>query len=101
MQRTSPLPPLNHKNSRVGLHPPSPIFLTRCRYAVYQGSSIVKQSNVIIVAINYRLGAFGWLGHASLRSADGSTGNWGLEDQRLAMTWVQVRPAAALSLLLM
>jgi hypothetical protein len=65
------------------------------RYPVYQGSNFVKQSNVILVAMNYRLGAFGWLGHASLRAADGSTGNWGLQDQRLAMQWVQVRAAAA------
>ncbi len=62
----------------------------RSRYPVYQGSNVVKQTNVIVVAINYRLGAFGWLGHASLRAADGSTGNWGLQDQRLAMEWVKV-----------
>jgi hypothetical protein len=61
-----------------------------CSYPLYQGSNFVKQSNVILVAINYRLGAFGWLGHDSLRAADGSTGNWGLQDQRLAMKWVQV-----------
>ena len=66
---------------------------SRCRrYPVYQGTNFVKQTKVIVVAINYRLGAFGWLGHASLRSSDGSTGNWGLQDQRLAMKWVQVRP---------
>jgi carboxylesterase type B len=66
------------------------------RYPVYQGSNFVKQSNVILVAMNYRLGAFGWLGHASLRAADGSTGNWGLQDQRLAMQWVQVRTSTVL-----
>ncbi|KAK5125192.1 hypothetical protein LTR85_000868 [Meristemomyces frigidus] len=42
---------------------------------------------VIYVAMNYRLGAFGWLSGPSLQ-ADG-TANAGLLDQRLALEWVQ------------
>lgn len=41
----------------------------------------------IVVAPNYRLGLFGWLGGETL-AADG-TPNAGLYDQRLAMDWVQ------------
>ena len=78
------------QTARIALSLAIPPSHATCSYPVYQGSNFVKQSNVILVAINYRLGAFGWLGHESLRAADGSTGNWGLQDQRLAMKWVQV-----------
>ncbi|KAH7370126.1 Alpha/Beta hydrolase protein [Rhexocercosporidium sp. MPI-PUGE-AT-0058] len=40
------------------------------------------------VAMNYRLGAFGWLGGQQFTD-DGGTPNLGLYDQRLAMEWVQ------------
>ncbi|KAK0101748.1 hypothetical protein ONS95_006900 [Cadophora gregata] len=44
--------------------------------------------NVIYVAMNYRLGAFGWLGGPKFRQ-DGGLPNLGLHDQRFAMKWVQ------------
>jgi hypothetical protein len=42
--------------------------------------------------MNYRMGVFGFLGHEVLRSRndDGSVGNYGLQDQQLALQWVQV-----------
>jgi carboxylesterase type B len=51
---------------------------------------------IIIVTINYRLGPFGFLGNDLLRDRDpsGSTGNYGLQDQRLAMAWVRSHIAA-------
>ena len=50
----------------------------------------------IIVVAQYRLGIFGWLGSEQLRGRDprGSTGNYGLLDQRLALTWVRDNIAA-------
>eukprot|EP00929_Paragymnodinium_shiwhaense_P114519 TRINITY_DN82972_c0_g1_i1.p1 TRINITY_DN82972_c0_g1~~TRINITY_DN82972_c0_g1_i1.p1 ORF type:complete len:592 (+),score=129.76 TRINITY_DN82972_c0_g1_i1:119-1894(+) len=47
--------------------------------------------DVVFVGINYRLGVFGFLGSDKLRDRDpeGSTGNYGILDQRLAMQWVQ------------
>jgi carboxylesterase type B len=42
---------------------------------------------IIWVAINYRLGAFGWLGGPTLQT-DG-TANAGFYDQRLAIAWVR------------
>ncbi|KIW13786.1 hypothetical protein PV08_08977 [Exophiala spinifera] len=43
---------------------------------------------LIYVAMNYRVGAFGWLGGPTLEAA-GGTPNAGFFDQRLAMQWVQ------------
>ncbi|EUC41839.1 hypothetical protein COCMIDRAFT_8509 [Bipolaris oryzae ATCC 44560] len=44
--------------------------------------------DVIYVAMNYRLGALGWMGGPSFQS-EGGTSNLGLYDQRLALEWVQ------------
>ncbi|KAK9236409.1 Alpha/Beta hydrolase protein [Lipomyces kononenkoae] len=45
------------------------------------------QDGIVYVAINYRLGAFGWLAGPSLERE--GTANAGLLDQRLALEWVQ------------
>lgn len=42
---------------------------------------------MIYVALNYRLGAFGWLSGPSFEQ--NGTSNVGLYDQRLALQWVQ------------
>jgi para-nitrobenzyl esterase len=45
---------------------------------------------VVVVTINYRLGALGFLAHPALASSPGgSTGNYGLMDQQAALRWVQ------------
>jgi len=50
----------------------------------------------ILVAPNYRLGAFGFLAHPSLSATDprGTSGNYGLLDQQLALRWVRDNAAA-------
>jgi para-nitrobenzyl esterase len=49
------------------------------------------QHGVIVVTINYRLGALGFLAHPALsaESPDHISGNYGLMDQQLALKWVQ------------
>jgi para-nitrobenzyl esterase len=58
---------------------------------LYNGSLLVNAGNVIVVTINYRLGAFGGLALQQLQQEDSSfatTGNYFLQDQRLALQWV-------------
>lgn len=55
------------------------------------GDKLAKQTNSVVVSINYRLGPFGFLAHSALsaESPYGSSGNYGLMDQILAMEWVR------------
>jgi para-nitrobenzyl esterase len=58
----------------------------------YDGSRLASAHGRIVVMINYRLGALGWLRHASLR--DGrppaeASGNFGTLDQIRALEWVR------------
>jgi para-nitrobenzyl esterase len=57
--------------------------------AGYDPSAMVETGNIIVVTINYRLGALGWLSAAAIADADGNSGNYGLMDQQLAMKWVR------------
>jgi len=54
------------------------------------------QHGVIVVTINYRLGALGFLAHPALsaESPDHISGNYGLMDQQFALKWVQRNIAA-------
>jgi len=62
----------------------------------YNGKNLANNEDVIIVAANYRVGAFGFLAHEQFASETESstTGNYGIQDQRMALQWVQVRRAA-------
>jgi len=70
----------------------------------YDPTKLVNEG-VVVVTINYRLGALGFLAHPAFaaeatdpdRNNDtdtGSTGNYGLMDQQLALLWVQRNIAA-------
>eukprot|EP00040_Diaphanoeca_grandis_P032805 m.199629 g.199629 ORF g.199629 m.199629 type:complete len:567 (+) comp32741_c0_seq2:175-1875(+) len=62
---------------------------------IYGGESAMHlNENTIIIVANYRLGVFGYLGSDRLRASDGSTGNFGLQDQRAAMKWAQTNAAS-------
>lgn len=60
------------------------------------GDRVARQGRAITVTIAYRLNAFGFLASDALRSQtpDGSVGNYGLQDQRAGMQWVQENIAA-------
>eukprot|EP01099_Mayorella_cantabrigiensis_P000472 TRINITY_DN1221_c0_g1_i1.p1 TRINITY_DN1221_c0_g1~~TRINITY_DN1221_c0_g1_i1.p1 ORF type:complete len:565 (+),score=123.01 TRINITY_DN1221_c0_g1_i1:38-1696(+) len=57
----------------------------------FDGTNRVTEFPVIIVATNYRLNAFGFLGLEELRKEDPdhTSGNYGVQDQRFALQWVQ------------
>jgi para-nitrobenzyl esterase len=58
--------------------------------SIYDGAVIAKKGNVIVVTINYRLNAFGFLALPSLDAEHGnSSGDYGLMDQQAALRWVR------------
>jgi para-nitrobenzyl esterase len=65
-------------------------------YPVYDGSAFAKRG-IILVSMNYRLGAFGFFAHPALtrENADGGwLANYGLMDQIAALRWIQRNIAA-------
>lgn len=68
---------------------------------IYGGSFLSGESNpynpvnlvnqgVIVVTINYRVGALGFLAEQALDNVStGNTGNYGIQDQQAALKWVQ------------
>ncbi|TML38984.1 MAG: carboxylesterase family protein [Actinobacteria bacterium] len=57
---------------------------------IYNGRFLAGGGDVVVVTVNYRLGALGFLAHPVLRDPEsGAAGNWGLLDQIAALTWVR------------
>ena len=57
-------------------------------------SGMVRKG-VVLVSIQYRLGALGFLSHPALsREAGGASGNYGVMDQQAALRWVRANIAA-------
>jgi para-nitrobenzyl esterase len=62
--------------------------------SIYEGSNLARKG-VVLVTINYRLGAFGYLAHPELsaeakaQGSAASSGNYGTLDQIAALRWVQ------------
>ena len=54
----------------------------------YNPAGLVRDGTVV-VTINYRLGALGFLADPALKSPNGSSGDYGLMDQQAALRWVQ------------
>jgi len=65
---------------------------------LYRGGGLAREGDVVVVTVNYRLGALGFLSHPAL-AGDGEpwlggeawtgSGNWGLADQIGALVWVR------------
>jgi para-nitrobenzyl esterase len=55
----------------------------------YHGSRLVERHDVVVVSINYRLGALGFSHLAGLGDAYAGSGNCGILDQIAALEWVR------------
>ena len=73
--------PLVHHLPPTPLYPSYPPPTPNPRRPEYK---IVADKNVVVITLQYRLGALGWL----VAVEDGLTGNYGLMDQRAALDWV-------------
>jgi para-nitrobenzyl esterase len=69
-------------------------------FGFYDGRNRAAKNDVIIVAMNYRVNTFGFLAHPALAAeaknmtGQATTGAMGVQDQRMAMQWVQKNIAA-------
>lgn len=54
----------------------------------YDPTKLVQQG-VVVVTLNYRLGALGFMSHPALTAEQGNSGNYGLMDQQAALRWVR------------
>jgi carboxylesterase type B len=55
----------------------------------YSGQGLMEQNDLIFVAGNYRLGAFGWLAGSYMEGKEVGVPNAGFYDQRLLLQWVR------------
>lgn len=57
----------------------------------FDGTTFAQTKRVLLITINYRLGAFGFLAHPALSSESAlhTSGNYGLLDQVAALQWIQ------------
>lgn len=56
---------------------------------IYDGGYLAQAGPAVVVTVQYRLGALGWLAYPALEDDDGSLAMWGTLDQRAGLQWVQ------------
>lgn len=54
----------------------------------YDPTRLAVSGRVVVVTVDYRLGALGFLDHPALASTDQASGNFGIADQQAALRWV-------------
>jgi para-nitrobenzyl esterase len=60
----------------------------------FDGARLVTNGDVVVVTVNYRLGALGFLSSAKLDAEGTASGGYGLLDQAEALRWVRRNAAA-------
>ena len=61
---------------------------------IYDGTSLARRGDVVVVTLNYRLGVLGWMPVDHLDPSLDGTGNNGVRDQIQALRWVRENIAA-------
>ena len=56
---------------------------------LYDGANLARTGDVVVVTVQYRVGALGYLASPSLANGAQPAGNYGLLDQIAALQWVQ------------
>ena len=66
-------------------------FYTGSSSNPFDATALVEQAKVVVITVNYRLGAFGMLALPGLvsESPNGTAGNYAVLDQQAALRWVQ------------
>jgi para-nitrobenzyl esterase len=84
---------LNVYTPKTAGHRPLPVMVwihggafTGGAGSIYDGAVLAAQGHVVVVTINYRLSAFGFL---DLPSLGAGSGDYGLLDQQAALRWVR------------
>ena len=61
---------------------------------VYNADDLASENDVIVVTVNYRLGALGFFAHPALDAEGHVSANYGLLDQQQSLRWVRDNIAA-------
>ena len=63
---------------------------------LYDGAQLAEHGGVVVVTLNYRVGALGFMAHPAMaaESEHGAAGNYGILDQILALQWTHDNIAA-------
>ena len=58
---------------------------------IYNGTHLANAHNVVVVSMQYRMNVFGFLALPQLQAENEyqSTGNYAMQDQRMALQWIQ------------
>ncbi|MGW1076483.1 carboxylesterase/lipase family protein [Streptomyces sp. NPDC002537] len=84
---------------RAGERPPVMVWLHGGSLSwgsgdAYPAQRLATRGGIVVVTINYRLGALGYLAHPALANGSREAGNYGLMDQQAALRWVKDNVAA-------